>query len=66
MRITLDRVACTGHGLCRDIAPTVFRIGEDGLAELLTEEVAPALARDVAEAVKCCPDNAIAIVERAA
>lgn len=59
MRVELDRSACTGHAICRDICPEVFAIGEDGLAVLLEPNPDPALQASVKEAVAACPDCAI-------
>ena len=35
MRITLEVDKCIGSGSCEMLAPEVFEVGEDGLAELL-------------------------------
>ena len=55
MHITIERDGCISCGLCEGTCPSVFRIAEDGLGEVLdhpetAEELAGAL-----EAAGCCP-----------
>ena len=64
VRLELDRDACTGHAICRDICPTVFAIGDDGLAVLLVDNIEPELESAVDEAVLACPDLAIRWIEQ--
>jgi ferredoxin len=59
MKITVDRVKCTGHGICEQFAPDVFEINDDGDLVLLSDEVAEDLAGDVREAVDRCPTLAL-------
>jgi ferredoxin len=32
MRVWIDQELCTGDGLCEDISPDTFRLGDDNLA----------------------------------
>lgn len=34
MKVKIDRSGCIGCGLCAEICPEVFRMADDGLAEV--------------------------------
>ncbi|MBE0601819.1 MAG: ferredoxin, partial [Firmicutes bacterium] len=36
MKATIDRDGCIGCGVCADTCPEVFRMADDGLAEVYT------------------------------
>jgi ferredoxin len=59
MKITVDRVKCTGHGVCEQFAPDVFEINDDGDLVLTCDEVSDDLAGGVREAVDRCPTLAL-------
>jgi len=59
-RIVLDRSLCSGFGSCFEAAPGVFRLGEDGVADLLVTETEEAAALEAADS---CPMGAIAVFE---
>ncbi len=62
MKAFVDKSGCIGCGLCSEICPEVFRIGDDGLAEAygkVTEDNAE-LAK---EAMDSCPVSVISIEE---
>jgi ferredoxin len=59
-RIVLDRSLCSGFGSCIETAPGVFRLGEDGVADLLVTETEEAAALEAADS---CPMGAIAVFE---
>ena len=62
MRATIDEDACTGCGLCVDICPEVFSVGDD-VAEVIVDEI-PEDAEDAArQAADECPEEAITIDE---
>jgi ferredoxin len=61
-RIVLDRTLCSGFGSCADTAPGVFRLSEDGVADLLVAETDDASAL---EAASSCPMGAISVFEAA-
>jgi ferredoxin len=63
MRIAVDRVKCTGLGLCEAAAPAVFEIADDGGLDVLSEEVPAEQADAVRAAVDGCPTRALALVE---
>ncbi|MGB3885420.1 ferredoxin [Gordonia sp. (in: high G+C Gram-positive bacteria)] len=60
--LTIDRVACAGHGMCYATAPELIDCDEEGDPILpdrqLTEEES-ARARD---AVSACPERALTLV----
>lgn len=63
MKATLDRSGCISCGLCIETCPEVFRMADDGIAEVYQEEV-PAEAEDTAvEAQEGCPVSVIAVDE---
>lgn len=49
---------CTGCGVCTDIAPDIFKIGDDGLAKVVNANGDPKKAQ---EAVDSCPVGAISM-----
>ncbi len=54
---------CIGDGICAEICPEVFEMGDDGLAHVIAEDV-PAGAEDKAkEAADSCPVSVIEISE---
>jgi ferredoxin len=59
-RIVLDRTLCSGFGSCADAAPSVFRLGEDGVADLVLAETDEASAL---EAAGSCPMGAISVFD---
>jgi ferredoxin len=73
MRVWIDQEECTGAGLCEVIEPSVFVIGEEGLALVRsgdavqpagptgTVTVTPENEREVREASLACPGRCIRI-----
>ena len=61
MRIEIDRIKCSGIGLCELAAPTIFEVGEDGQTHLLRELSDTDLAA-VREAIANCPASALSLV----
>lgn len=61
MKAKLDRDGCISCGLCPSICPEVFRMADDGIAEVYLEEV-PVEAEDQAvEAQESCPVSVIKV-----
>ena len=59
MRATIDREGCISCGLCADTCPSVFRMADDGLAEVYVDSV-PAGDESLAEkAQEGCPVSVI-------
>jgi ferredoxin len=61
MRIELSRDTCIGSATCVGFAPSVFKIGGDGLAVLVVEEADVDAAMD--DAVANCPTASIRLVD---
>lgn len=58
MRITIDRSGCIGCGLCAETCPEVFRINEDGEAEVYAQPNQK-IKNAAAEAAENCPVSII-------
>jgi ferredoxin len=75
MKVWIDQDLCTGDGLCEEIAPSVFRLLDDGLAYVKESDqirndpggvagmalVPEELEDTVAEAAEECPGECIFI-----
>ncbi|MGB4593323.1 MAG: ferredoxin [Coriobacteriia bacterium] len=62
MKPVVDRDLCIGCGLCEDACPDVFRLADDGIAYVLTEEPPHELYGDIQDCVELCPVSAISVV----
>jgi len=62
MKVKVDENLCTGCGLCVDICPEVFEMGET-VSIVKTENVPPEVEDKVREAVESCPVEAITVEE---
>jgi ferredoxin len=64
MRLELDPAACDGFGFCADIVPESISVDEWGfpILEGGIDQASLAAAR---AAVRCCPRNALRLVEAA-
>lgn len=61
MKAFLDRDGCISCGLCAEICPEVFAMADDGIAEVIQENV-PAENEDTAiEAQEGCPVSVIEV-----
>ncbi len=54
-KIIVDKNLCIGCGACTGIASETFTIGDDGLAEVINNEITD----EAKTAVECCPVGAI-------
>jgi ferredoxin len=59
MKIHVDRVRCTGLGICESLAPDVFEVNDDGELVLLTEDITDDLMESVQDAIAACPTEAL-------
>lgn len=57
-KITIDESLCTGCGLCASNCPSVFEVGDDSLAHVISGKCDDCDLKDIAEQ---CPVNAIAV-----
>ncbi|MFY9174820.1 MAG: ferredoxin [Peptococcia bacterium] len=63
MKAFIDRSGCISCGVCEAVCPEVFRMADDGLAEVYVDTV-PADAESAAvEAKDSCPVAVITIEE---
>jgi ferredoxin len=63
MKIGVDLDLCQGHGVCQSEAPTVFRVTDDNVVEILDPNPPDDLRKNVEEAVKNCPTQALTMTE---
>ncbi|PRB43501.1 ferredoxin [Arthrobacter sp. MYb23] len=63
MRVFVDQIKCTGHGVCEELAPDAFLIEDDGIARVLIAEVQGATLAEVQAACAQCPTQAITLAE---
>ena len=59
MKVKVNPDVCIGCGACQAIAPDVFEINDDGIAQELSEEVKEEFVEDATDAKEGCPVNAI-------
>lgn len=59
--IEVDRVKCSGMGLCEVAAPAIFEVGDDGQTHVLVDEIPPAEFAAVEQAVANCPAMALSL-----
>lgn len=62
MKAFVQKSGCIGCGLCSEICPEVFRMGDDGLAEAYGE-VDEANFESAEEARESCPVSVISVEE---
>lgn len=63
MRAKIDRDGCIGCGLCTSICPEVFRMADDGLAEVYTDPLPASEESNALSASASCPVSVISIEE---
>jgi len=59
MKIKIDEEKCTGCGVCTQICPETFELGDDGLAHVINSD--PTNADCWKEAADSCPVEAITL-----
>jgi ferredoxin len=59
MRARVDLEVCIGAGACVVIAPEVFELGDDGLAQVINDKDREAEEDLLREAAEGCPVQAI-------
>lgn len=59
MKASIDRDGCIQCGLCPSTCPEVFRMGDDGPAEVYVDTVPTENEDAVLEAVEGCPVSVI-------
>lgn len=61
MKAKLNRSGCISCGLCAETCPAVFRIAEDGIAEVYQENVPTEAEGKAVEAQDGCPVSVITV-----
>jgi ferredoxin len=61
MKASIDRDGCIACGLCPSICPEVFRMADDGLAEVYIDEVPTDVEATAKEAEESCPVSVITV-----
>lgn len=59
MKLKVNDDVCIGCGACQAICSEVFQIGDDGLADVIVEEIADDIKDDAKDALDGCPVGAI-------
>lgn len=65
MRAKVFKDKCIGCGQCEATCDDVFRIGDDGYAETIVDEIPKDVLEDAQLACESCPTEAITIEENA-
>jgi ferredoxin len=63
MRASVIKEKCIGCELCPSICPDVFKMGDDGFAHTIVDEVPSEAENEAREAAESCPTEAISIDE---
>ena len=58
MKLQIDPIACTGHGLCADLLPELIELDEWGYP-IIADGVPSGLAAHARRAVNACPTLAL-------
>jgi ferredoxin len=61
MKAFVDRDACIGCGLCESICPEVFRMDDEGISEVIVDDIPDSLLEAAQDAASQCPAGAIRI-----
>lgn len=58
MKVTVDASTCVGCGLCEQVCPDVFKLGDDNIAHVLSGKCESC---DLNEVASQCPVEAIKV-----
>ena len=62
MNVVIDTEACTGHGRCYMVAPSVFASDDSGFGVVVVEgSLDPEQLAEARAAVANCPERAVAL-----
>ncbi len=62
-KVTVDRDACIGDGICASLCPDVFEMDDEGKSKVIKEVIGEDLHDCVQEAVDSCPVSCITLEE---
>jgi ferredoxin len=63
-RVEADLDLCQGHAMCELEAPDFFRVPKHGKVEILDAEPPDDARREIRQAVRACPTQALSIKEK--
>ncbi len=63
VKIEVDFDACTGHGRCYTLAPTVYDADDEGYCATRSLDVPPELEEAARLGARNCPEHAITVIE---
>jgi ferredoxin len=63
MKLDINRIACTGHGLCADLLPELIELDEWGYP-IIHDGVPADLAMHARRAVNACPALALRLTRQ--
>jgi ferredoxin len=61
MRAYIEREGCISCGLCCETCPEVFRMADDGIAEVYTDSIPEKAVDRAVEAQENCPVSVITV-----
>ncbi|MBP3887802.1 MAG: ferredoxin [Cellulosilyticum sp.] len=61
MNIQVDESLCIGCAMCVSMCESVFAMNEDGISEVIANQVTDEMMEEAEEARDCCPVDAIVI-----
>ena len=59
MKVIVDLEVCQSHGACKDAAPAVFEVRDDGFLYILDESPPESQRKQIETAMRDCPTGAI-------
>ncbi len=59
MKVKVNQDVCIGCGACQAVAPDVFKMTDDGVAQEIEEQVNEQFEEDAKDALEGCPVSAI-------
>ena len=59
MKVKVNQDLCIGCGACQATCSDVFEIGDEGLAQVINNDINDDMKDDVIDAIEGCPTNAI-------
>ena len=63
MKLWVDPTKCFGHGLCVEDTPDLFDWDDESNKAVAIGEVPPDREAKAREAVRCCPEQAIVLLD---
>lgn len=61
MKAVIDRSGCIACDLCVETCPEVFNMADDGLAEVIVDEIPESAQDDAMDAQEGCPVSVIKV-----